>query len=97
MASETYYTLDEAAEMLKLHPQTLRRWIRNGKLSAKRFGKQLRLRLDDLERAGRPARLEADAEYGLDQMALASLADVWDNEADAVYDNWKELYGVKEG
>jgi hypothetical protein len=27
--------------------------------------------------------------------SLASLVDLWDNEADAVYDNWKELYGVK--
>ena len=26
-----------------------------------------------------------------------SLARVWDNEEDAIYDNWKELYGVSTG
>ena len=96
MAAEIYYTLDEAAALVKLHPQTLRRWIRQGKLSAKRFGKQLRLRLQDLERAARPVGLQAEEQNRFDQMALTSLADLWNNEADAVYDNWKELYGVKQ-
>ena len=98
MPTETYYTLEEAAKMLKLHPQTLRRWIREGKLPAKRFGKQFRLRLEDIERAAQPA-LHAEAEElsSSDRMALASLAELWDNEEDAIYDNWKELYGVEEG
>lgn len=26
-----------------------------------------------------------------------SLARVWDNEEDAIYDNWRELYGVPAG
>lgn len=30
-------------------------------------------------------------------LSLDAFARVWDNEADAVYDNWKELYGVSEG
>ena len=97
MTTETYYTLEEAAAMLKFHPQTLRRWIRQGKLSAKRFGKQVRLRLEDLERAARPIRPESDELNSFDQTALGAMADLWNNEADAVYDNWKELYGVKEG
>jgi excisionase family DNA binding protein len=97
MPSETYYTLKEAAELLKLHPQTLRRWIRQGKLSAKCFGKQLRIRCEDLEQITRPARQETQGSRGFDHLALSSLADLWDNEADAVYDNWKELYGVKAG
>jgi excisionase family DNA binding protein len=97
MPGETYYTLEEAAAMLKLHAQTLRRWIRQGKLSARRFGKQVRIRWEDLERAARPARPEAKEKSSFDQLALASLADLWDNKADAVYDNWKELYGVNEG
>jgi hypothetical protein len=29
-------------------------------------------------------------------MSLNSLARVWNNDADAVYDNWRELYGVPE-
>jgi excisionase family DNA binding protein len=95
MTPETYYTLDEAAALVKLHPQTLRRWIRQGKLTAKRFGKQLRLRWQDLERAARSVGREAEEQSHFEQLALASLADLWDNEADAVYDNWKELYDVK--
>jgi hypothetical protein len=27
---------------------------------------------------------------------MKSLERVWDNDADAVYDNWRELYGVPE-
>jgi excisionase family DNA binding protein len=94
MSPDAYYTLEEAAKLLKLHPQTLRRWIHQGKLAAKRFGKQYRLRLEDLERAAQPAFSEADS---FDRMALASLAELWDNEEDAIYDDWKELYGVEEG
>ncbi len=29
-------------------------------------------------------------------LGLKSLARVWENDADAVYDNWRELYGVPE-
>jgi hypothetical protein len=29
-------------------------------------------------------------------LGLRALERVWDNDADAVYDNWKELYGVPE-
>lgn len=37
------------------------------------------------------------AERGFWQaLGRKSLRRVWDNEADAVYDNWRELYGVPE-
>ncbi len=96
MNTETYHTLAEAAKLLKLHPQTLRRWIHQGKLAAKRFGKQFRLRLEDIERAAQPAFSKVEELSPFDRMALASLAELWDNEEDAVYDNWKELYGIAE-
>jgi excisionase family DNA binding protein len=98
MSGEVYYTLEEAARMLKLHPQTLRRWIRQGKLPAKRFGSQFRLRPEDIERAAQPALPEEGEEFSqFDRMALASLAELWSNEEDAIYDNWQELYDVKSG
>lgn len=31
------------------------------------------------------------------RLSEASLYRLWDNEQDAVYDNWRELYGVPEG
>ena len=37
------------------------------------------------ERAGR---------QGWSFLSEASLQRVWDNEKDAIYDNWRELYGV---
>jgi len=38
---------------------------------------------------------DEDAERrGWSFLSQASLQRVWDNEEDAVYDNWKELYGV---
>lgn len=92
----TYYTIAEAAEMLKLHPQTLRRWIRRGRLPARRFGRQFRLRPEDIERAARsPANSEEVSPF--DRLALAAMAELWDNEEDAIYDNWRKLYGVEDG
>ncbi len=37
---------------------------------------------------------EAEA---LARLSESSFAQDWDNEEDAVYDNWKEIYGVSEG
>ena len=98
MNTETYYTLEEAAGVLKLHPQTLRRWIREGKLPAKRFGKQFRLRREDLDQAAQP-NIPKDTEESshFDQLALAGMVDLWDNEEDAIYDDWRTLYGIAEG
>ena len=31
------------------------------------------------------------------RLAQSSFAPSWDNELDAIYDNWIELYGVEEG
>jgi excisionase family DNA binding protein len=101
MSAPTYMTLEEAARELRVHPQTLRRWIRAGQFPAHRFGKQYRVTPEDLARAARvtpsaPLR-EGDQELaGFDRTSLAALEEVWDNEADAVYDNWRELYGVPE-
>ncbi len=50
MSTVKYYSIEEAAELLKVPPQTVRRRIREGRLSAIRFGHQLRLRLDDDEK-----------------------------------------------
>lgn len=31
------------------------------------------------------------------QLSESALRRVWDNDADAAYDNWRELYGLPEG
>jgi excisionase family DNA binding protein len=58
--SEELCTVDFAAERLKLHPNTVLRFIRGGRLRATRVGKSYRILRADLEAfAGVPARAEA--------------------------------------
>ena len=55
--SEELYTVDQAAERLKLHVKTVLRAIRDGRLRATRVGKSYRILRADLEAfAGIPAR-----------------------------------------
>lgn len=85
MLVNTYYTLEEAARILKLHPQTLRRWIRQGRLPASRFGRQFRLRLEDIERAARPALPEeAEESEKIDRAAVPSPAELSEDEEDGM-------------
>ena len=39
---------------------------------------------------------EDEYEADWQQMSLASFEKDWDNPDDAIYDNWRELYGVQE-
>lgn len=41
--NNSYYTVDQVAEMLHMHVKTVRRYIREGKLSAAKVGKQWRI------------------------------------------------------
>ena len=45
----TVLTLKEVAERLKLHPNTLRRYAKEGKLSAMKFGRVWRIEEEDLK------------------------------------------------
>lgn len=60
MADEKWYTVAEIAELLKVHPSTVREWLRAGRLQGKGFGgrtgwrvseSQLRAFLNDKESA----------------------------------------------
>jgi excisionase family DNA binding protein len=58
--SDELYTVDAVAEQLKLHPKTVLRFIREGRLRATRVGKSYRILRSDLEAlAGLPRRTEA--------------------------------------
>ena len=48
--TEQLFTTDEAAELLKVHPETVRNWIRRGDLAAIRVGRNWRIKWPDLER-----------------------------------------------
>lgn len=45
----TVLTLKEVAQRLKLHPNTLRRYAKEGKLSAMKFGRVWRIEEEDLK------------------------------------------------
>ena len=54
--SEELYTVETVAERLKLHPKTVLRFIREGRLRATRVGRSYRVRRADLEAlAGLPS------------------------------------------
>jgi excisionase family DNA binding protein len=58
---DSFLTVAEVAEMLKLNQQTVRNWIDQGSLPAVRVGRRVRIRQSDLDRlldegrTGRPA------------------------------------------
>lgn len=45
---ERYFTVEEIGEMLKMHPKTIQRYIREGKLRAVKYGKAWRVTGHDL-------------------------------------------------
>jgi excisionase family DNA binding protein len=47
---DSFLTVAEVAEMLKLNQQTVRNWIDQGALPALRVGRRVRIRRSDLER-----------------------------------------------
>ena len=48
--AETFLTVAEVAEMLKLNQQTVRNWIDQGSLPALRVGRRVRIKQSDLQR-----------------------------------------------
>lgn len=47
---ETFLTVAEVAELLKVNQQTVRNWIDHGRLPALRVGRRVRIRRSDLDR-----------------------------------------------
>lgn len=48
--TQTYYTIEEIATLLKVNPESVRRWVRSKKLPAiKLGGKYIRIEASDLE------------------------------------------------
>jgi excisionase family DNA binding protein len=57
--SGNLYTVEQAAERLKLHPKTVLRMIRDGRLKAARIGKAYRIASEDLDALAGVVRAEA--------------------------------------
>jgi excisionase family DNA binding protein len=48
-AQPRFYSIDEVANLLGVSPRTVRRWIKDRKLRAHRFGRTVRIAHDDLQ------------------------------------------------
>jgi excisionase family DNA binding protein len=75
---ETYLTVAEVAETLKLNQQTVRNWIDQGSLPALRVGRRVRIKRSDFERI-----LEQSYSGGTNSSAAASgpsADDFWGGE-----------------
>lgn len=77
-ARDAFVSVDEAAEMLWLTPQTIRNWIKAGRLAATRYGRNYRVLREDVEaiREGNSPRDMASAEGA----SSATHGDVWSPE-----------------
>jgi excisionase family DNA binding protein len=47
---ERFYTAEDLADYIKVSPQTVRAWIRDGKLKAVKFGRSWRIADDEVQR-----------------------------------------------
>ena len=56
-------TVPEAARRIGRNPETVRRWIRSGRLPADRVGTQHLVREDDLDAAASPGQLALGPEW----------------------------------
>ena len=72
-AAEELCTVHFAAEQLKLHRKTVLRFIREGRLPAKRVGKSYRIKRSDLAALGG---LPAQADVPAEQPSMTSIVDV---------------------
>lgn len=73
---DSFLTVAEVAEILKLNQQTVRNWIDQGSLPALRVGRRVRIRRSDLERL-----LDAGATTAAGQDQGPSAEDFWGGEA----------------
>lgn len=49
---DMYYSMEEVAKMLKVDKQTVRNWIKSGKLKCVKLEQTIRIHKDELEKLG---------------------------------------------
>lgn len=78
----SYYTVEQISELLHIHPKTIQRYIREGKLPASKIGKGWRVTGHDLSRFAEDAKCsEAKKAAGPgappeDRVKVSSVADI---------------------
>jgi excisionase family DNA binding protein len=78
--NEKYYSVDHIAELLGIHPKTVRRYITEGKLRAAKVGKQYRISGHDLslfvEERGMSPVAEDSGNVTPERLAVSAVADI---------------------
>lgn len=76
--SQELYSIDQVADLLKLHVKTVRNYVRTGRLPAKRIGKQYRITKEDIEAlVGRPvAQFEPNAIHSNERVTVTSVVEI---------------------
>ncbi len=87
-----WLTVEDAAEYVRVTPSTIYRWTKAGKLPAYKFdGTPIRIKRSDLDALANPVPRKIDA---WSHLSAAAFNEDWDNPEDAIYDNWRTLYGI---
>ena len=101
MASDAveWLTIPQAAAYLQVARGTLYRWAKSGRVRLYRFGEgTTRLKRSDLDALAQPMKPSShDDDMAWTRLSEAAFWEDWNNDKDAVYDNWREIYGVPEG
>ena len=84
--SQEWYTIDESASYLRVSRRTMYQLIHDGQVAAYRVGTggHRRFKRDDLEHLMRAE--DTEDLQAMTAVADPVLAELWDNEKDAVYD-----------
>jgi excisionase family DNA binding protein len=88
--SQEWFTVEEAAEYLRVSRRTIYKLTKDGRLPAFHIGQERhrRFRKEDLDKVPRPDE-EAGNTAGILYLTASSdpvLAEIWDNEKDDAYD-----------
>lgn len=82
-----YYTIEEAAQLLRVSRQAVTELLRSGRTQGVKIGRQWRiLGAALLDMSAREVDTEETLLSDWLTASTASLSEVWDNEEDAVYD-----------
>ena len=98
---KAYLTMEETAATLRVSERTVRRWIARGALMVQKVGGTFRVPREAVfggrgalprPRRGRPRKAAANLVSALSDDVFGQ---TWDNPEDAVYDRWREIYGIR--
>ena len=78
---DSFLTVNEVAQALRLNPQTVRNWIDQGSLPALRVGRRVRIRRSDFERLLEQGYSGGASRQGTAEQQAPSADDFWSGEA----------------